>query len=54
VKKVLEESDLISKKTNVQHQFFVSDYTDSFEETTKLFYKEEVILKHSRIFEGEV
>jgi glutamate racemase len=54
VKKVLEASDLINKNSKVQHQFFVSDYTDSFEETTKLFYKEEVLLKHSRIFEGEV
>lgn len=53
VKKVLEASDLISQNTKVQHQFFVSDYTDSFEETTKLFYKEEVLLKHSGIFEGE-
>lgn len=54
VKKVLEASDLISQNTKVHHQFFVSDYTDSFEETTKLFYKEEVLLKHSPIFEGEV
>ncbi len=54
VKKVLEESNLISNNTKVQHQFFVSDYTDSFEETTKMFYKQEVVLKHSPIFEGEV
>ena len=53
VKKVLEESDLISKSDRVRHQFFVSDYTDTFEETTKMFYKQEVILKHSPIFEGE-
>lgn len=54
VKKALEEADLISKNSQVKHQFFVSDYTDSFEETTKMFYKQEVELKYSPIFEGEV
>ena len=29
-----------------QHQFFVSDYTDSFEKTTKLFYRNQVKLVH--------
>lgn len=53
VKKILNEENLISTSKHVIHRFFVSDYTDSFEETTKLFYKKEVVLQHSPIFEGD-
>lgn len=31
---------------SVQHQFFVSDYTEAFEAATKLFFKSQVQLRH--------
>ncbi|HZH68498.1 MAG TPA: glutamate racemase [Chitinophagales bacterium] len=50
VKTILEEDNLVSQNPKHHHQFFVSDYTKSFEETTRLFYKEEVTLNYSPIF----
>lgn len=53
VKNLLHEEDLISNSDEVEHRFYVSDFTESFAETTKLFYKKEVHLQYSPIFAGE-
>jgi len=53
VRTLLEETHLISQQPGVSHQFFVSDYTESFAETTRLFYKKEVSLQHSPIFSND-
>ena len=48
LKKHLEENNLLNtKNTKPQHQFLVSDYTTSFEASTRLFFHEQVHLdKH--------
>lgn len=53
VKNLLHEENLISNSEEVEHHFFVSDFTESFAETTKLFYKKEVHLQFSPIFSGD-
>ena len=50
VKKKLKAAKLLSNKQSSSHQFFVSDYTKSFEETTRLFYKEKIKLEHTPIW----
>ena len=43
----LNKADLLSREPfKGAHQFFVSDYTASFEQTTRLFYGAEVKLEH--------
>ncbi len=51
VKKVLTDNNLIHTGRETVHKFFVSDYTESFEATTKLFYRKKVTLQHSNIFQ---
>jgi len=47
----LREKNLISKKKNQKkHEFFVSDLTKSFQESAKLFFNKEIILKEKNIF----
>lgn len=53
VKKVLESNKLVANGHKDDHHFFVSDYTDTFAETTRLFYKKEVDLQYSPIFAGD-
>ena len=46
VKKVLTEKGLASSQKSIEsHHFYVSDYTASFEQTTRLFYGAEVKLE---------
>ena len=45
VKDSLKEQKLLSKKSNPKHEFYVSDYTQSFEESTKIFFGGKVKLK---------
>lgn len=52
VKIILEQHDLLNKKRNSAHQFFVSDYTESFEKTTKLFYQEQIELQQCPIWKN--
>lgn len=42
----LRQYDLLSLHRSGDHQFYVSDYTRSFEETTQLFYGQTVQLEH--------
>ncbi len=46
VRRALEENQLLNNKRINGHHFFVSDYTPSFEQTTRLFYGEAVNLQH--------
>lgn len=51
LKKVLQRNELLSEGGQVNHKFFVSDYTHSFAESTRLFFKEEVQLQHYPLWE---
>jgi glutamate racemase len=53
VKSLLKKLSLIHQGMPEPHQFYVSDYTESFEQTTRLFYKQAVHLEQSAIFSGE-
>lgn len=47
VKALIYELGLAAaKKSEISHQFFVSDYTKSFEQTTQLFFGKTIHLKH--------
>jgi len=45
VKKILSKKKLLSTKKATQHHFYVSDFTSSFEKSTKLFFKEKIHLE---------
>ena len=51
LKEKLETHNLLSDNKNTIHKFYVSDYTKSFEESTKIFFGEKVILKHYKLWE---
>ena len=51
VKQTLEQNDLLNDQKRNPHHFFVSDFTESFEQTTKIFFGSEIHLEHSRIWE---
>lgn len=47
LKKLLEEKGLINKENGkTQHRFFVSDYTKSFADSTRLFFTQTANLEH--------
>ena len=51
VEAILEANNLASEKSPLQnHEFYVSDYTDSFAETTNIFFKEEIQLEENSIW----
>lgn len=45
VKNVLQEKNLVSKNKKPKHHFFVSDFTKSFEESTRFFFKSKIHLE---------
>jgi len=51
LKELLETQDLLKESTETNHRFFVSDYTYSFVESTKIFFKEEVNLQYYPLWE---
>lgn len=51
LKKVLAEKKLLNDKGTHQHHFYVSDFTESFEQTTKIFFKQEIHLEHYPLWE---
>jgi glutamate racemase len=54
VHQLLEEHGIQrSSENKAIHHFYVSDYTESFEQTTRLFYTKEVPLEQSFIFREE-
>ncbi len=46
----LRKRDLLNDHKEKDHQFYVSDFTQSFEETTRLFYNEHLQLDHYSIW----
>jgi glutamate racemase len=50
VQQRLASNNLLSEEKKNPHRFYVSDYTASFESTTRLFYQEEIALEHSAIW----
>jgi glutamate racemase len=50
-KKTLKDLKLLSKKKEGKNLFFISDYTESFEETSKLFFGNVIELKEERIWD---
>lgn len=51
VKNFLEEKHLASQELMGDHAFFVSDFTRSFEESTRIFFKRKVHLEHYPLWE---
>lgn len=47
----LTQHYLLNKKGGSQHQFFVSDYTASFEASTRIFFGEQIQLSHYPLWE---
>ncbi|MBL0308855.1 MAG: glutamate racemase [Bacteroidetes bacterium] len=50
LKWILEKENLDSDKKTAQDKFFVSDFTESFEKTTQIFYGHAIHLKHLDIW----
>jgi glutamate racemase len=50
-KALLNDKSLSSKEKSGTNQFFISDYTESFEETSKLFFGGKIDLKEERIWD---
>ena len=53
VKNDMEKKNLLELKGKPSHKFFVSDFTASFEKSTKLFFKGSVHLQHFPLWENE-
>jgi glutamate racemase len=51
VKQFLLANDLAADKSGKEHAFYVSDFTRSFEESTKLFFERKVNLEHYPLWE---
>lgn len=51
LKAFLEFNNLISQTSGLPDKFMISDYTDSFEHSTKLFFQEEVHLELYKLWE---
>jgi glutamate racemase len=51
VKDYLEANSLSSDKTTGEHHFYVSDFTSSFEESTRIFFQRQVHLEHYPLWE---
>ncbi len=51
VKKYLAENDLLNESPKPAHHFYVSDYTASFEQSTRWFFGENVKLEHYPLWE---
>lgn len=51
VKHHLELHGLLNKKNKLSNKFYVSDYTESFAESTKLFFTDNVELEHYPLWE---
>lgn len=50
-KKMLSENGLLSKSKKGKNQFYISDYTESFEETSKIFFGDIIELHEERIWD---
>jgi len=50
VHQLLSQHNLLNDQRRNDHRFYVSDYTQSFEETTRIFYEESIELEHCNIW----
>lgn len=50
VSKKLQEHDLLNTNQKPQHDFYISDYTSSFEDTARRFYANDVHLEYCNIW----
>lgn len=51
LQQTLQEMDMMADHAHPQHQFLVSDFTRSFEKSTKIFFGERVALEHYSLWE---
>jgi glutamate racemase len=51
VKAYLESESILNSTEQNRHKFYVSDYTHSFAESTRIFFREEVKLEHYPLWE---
>ena len=51
VKQLLGQHHLLNEGSKPQHKFYVSDYTDSFEQTTKVFFGSSIHLEYEPIWQ---
>lgn len=51
LKAFLDKENLRSPALTKEHKFYVSDYTESFEASTRIFFKQEVHLEHYPLWE---
>ena len=51
VKDYLEQNGLAADRLKGDHHFYVSDFTRSFEESTRIFFKRKVHLEHYPLWE---
>lgn len=51
IKRILQKEDLMNEEKVVGRQFFVSDYTDSFEKSTQIFFGETIKLTQYPIWD---
>ena len=50
VREVLQEKKLLAGKKNNKHRFYMSDYTKSFEESSRFFFKSKIKLTEAAIW----
>ncbi len=50
VKVVLEKNHLFNVKKSKKHLFYISDYTASFEQSTKIFFKGKIKLEQKNLW----
>jgi glutamate racemase len=50
VKDLLEEGNLLNSDKAHKHRFYISDFTKSFEESTKIFFKGKIKLEHKNLW----
>jgi glutamate racemase len=53
LKWILEKENLVCRNKKLEDQFFVSDYTASFEHATKIFFSQEIKLERSGIWDTQ-
>jgi len=51
LKEYLVKNNLLKSEGETEHKFYVSDYTQSFAESTRLFFRKEVNLEHYPLWE---
>jgi glutamate racemase len=50
VKIMLDATHLLNSRDSRKHRFYISDYTKSFEESTKIFFKGKIRLEHKNLW----